>query len=320
MTNLNNLYVDWIPTMWAGGWIPTTAGKYIFVDYTLGSDGNNGLSIQEPVKTIAQANTLLTTNKDDVIVLLGSATHVLTAMLDMSKNRVHMVWLDWSWGRYYGQNAKVSLWVTTAATDIWTIKTTWVRNSFTNIKFINDNTVAQWIYCFVDWWEYTTLKNCEIYKSTDMDETWAAELVANGDSSQYLGCTIWSLATARSWAVIRPTVLFTKWLAWTWKVARDNLFQDCRFWINASDTANRFVYWANATDIERIAEFNRCWFINNGASANVPAQNVAFGATLTVWDVLLNNCYSVNANTAMSTTTWVFINCWYKFSIWTCVF
>lgn len=291
-----------------GGGVPTTPGKYRFVNYGTGSDGNSGATPEKAWKTISYANDQATTNKFDVIFLVGNSTHVLTEMLTVSKSRVIFIGLDGSPGRYYGQAAKVSLGITTAATDIGTVLVTGVRNVFQNIKFINDNTVSQGVYCFVDGGEYTQLINCEVYKSTDMNVTGAAELVCNGDSSSYIGCTFGSLATARSGAVIRPTVLFTKALAAAGKVARDVLFKDCKFWINASNTANRFTYGANATDIERICEFDNCSFINNGVSSAVPAQNVAFGATLTVGSVLLHNCTSVNAATAMSTTTGVFVD------------
>lgn len=289
------------------GGVPVTEGNYYFVDADNGSDGNKGISIDKPFKTIAKAYATATSNNNDVICLVGSGTHPLTEMLDVTKNRVHFVGLDGA-GRRYGQGAKVSLGVTTAATDIGTVKVTGVRNSFTNIKFINNNTVTEGIYCFVDGGEYTSMVNCEVYKSTDMDVTGAADMVTNGDSSQYIDCTFGSLATARSGAVIRPTVLVTKGVAGAGKVARDVLFKGCRFWINASATANRFVYGGNATDVERIMEFDRCKFINNGASSSVPAQNVAFGATLTVGSVLLDRCSSVNAATAMSTTTGVFVD------------
>jgi hypothetical protein len=251
-----------IPT-WNGvpmvGGIPITEGNYYYVDAGIGSDGYKGTSIDRPFATVAKAYAATTSNNNDVICLVGSGTHTLTSMLTVSKNRVHFVGLDGT-GRPYGQGAKVSLGVTTAATDVGTILNTGVRNTFHNIKFINNNTVAEGIYCFVDGGEYTVMSSCEIYKSTDMDVTGAAELVANGDSSQYINCTIGSLATARSGAVIRPCVLVTKATAAAGKVARDVLFKECRFWINASNTANRFVYGANATDVERIMEFDRCKF------------------------------------------------------------
>jgi hypothetical protein len=307
-TNFPNGATSFGIPLLGGGGIPATPGKVFFVDYGNGSDANNGLSIEKPFKTVAYAYSQVRTNKYDVICLIGSSTHVLTEMLDVSKNRVIFIGLDGATGRSYGQSAKISLGVTTSATDIATVKNTGIRNVFNNIKFINDNTVAEGIYCFVDGGEYTEMVNCEVYKSTDMDVTGAADFVCNADSPNYVNCTFGSTATARSGAVIRPAILFTKGLAGSGKVTRDATFKECKIWINASNTANRFVYGANATDIERFALFDRCFFLNNGASANVPAQNVAFGATLTVGMVLLNDCVSLNAATAMSTTTGVFVN------------
>lgn len=151
-------------------------------------------------------------NNNDVIILDGNSTHTLTAMLTVSKNRVHFVGLDYLLGlhRAYGQSTKVSLGVTTAATDICTVLNTGVRNSFRGIKFLNSNTVTEGIYCFVDGGEYTYMEDCEIYKSTDLDVTGASEFVCNADSPEYINCTFGSLADARSGAIIRAALLFTK--------------------------------------------------------------------------------------------------------------
>lgn len=310
LTNFpNGLSSFGVPVI-GGGYIPATSGNYIFVNYTTGDDGTplRAVSVSKPLKTVARAYELATSNNDDVIVLMGNATHVLTSMLTVSKNRVHFVGMDGTSGRAYGNNAKVSLGVTTAATDIGTMLNTGVRNSFTNIKFINGNTVTEGIYCVVEGGEYALYTNCEIYKSTDLDVTGAAEMVMNGDSTQMINCTIGSLADARSGSVIRANVLVTKGLAGSGKVARDVLFQGCRFWVQSTNTANRFVYGANATDVERVMEFDHCSFINNVAGGAIPAQNVAFGATLTVGAVLLNRCTTLLASTAQSTTTGVFVD------------
>lgn len=249
-------------------------------------------------------------NNNDVIILDGNSTHSLTSMLTVSNNRVHFIGLDYLLGihRPYGQSTKVSIGVTTAATDIAAVKNTGTRNSFRGIKFISNNTVAEWLYTFVEWGEYSYFEDCEFYKSTDLDVTGSAEFVCNGDSPYFKNCTFGSLADARSGAVIRAALLFTKELAGSGKVTRDAMLEDCNFWIQCTNTANRFVYGANATDIERTAVFKRCNFICNGASSAVPAQNVAFGASLTVGNVLLKDCTSVEAWTAMSTTTWVFVD------------
>ena len=136
--------------------------------------------------------------------------------------------------------------------------------------------------------------------------TGAAELVANGDSSMFYNCTIGSSANAISGAIVRANVLFTNGIV-AGKVARDNWFEGCILWRRSSNVANRFVYGANAADIQRFCVFKSCFFGNAKNASAVPAQNVAFGSSLTVGEVLLWDCVALNAATAMSTTTGVFV-------------
>jgi hypothetical protein len=247
-------------------------------------------------------------NNNDVIILDGNTTHSLSSMLTVSNNRVHFIGLDYLLGihRNHGQSTRVSLDVTTAATDIATLQVTGVRCSFRGIKFINSNTVAQGIYCIVDAGEYTYWEDCEIIKETDLDQTGAADLVCNGDSSIYKNCYIGGTSYDISGAIIRANVLMTREIV-SGKVARDVIFDSCLFARKSSNSANRFVYGANATDIERICLFKDCIFWNAKLSAGTPAQNVAFGASQTEGEVLLLNCAAQNAGTAMSTTTGVFV-------------
>lgn len=260
--------------------------------------------------SVASAYAEAQSNRNDVIVLDGNATHNLDGMLTVSKNRVHFVGLDYLLGvkRPYGASAKIALGVTTDTADIATILNSGVRNSFIGVKVISNNTLAQSLYGLVDAGEYTYMENVEVYKSTHMDGTGAADMVMNADSPCYVNCTFGSLATPRDGAVIRAAILLTKEIGGAGKVTRDAFLKDCNIWINADNTANRFVYGANATDVERSLVLDNCLFINNGASSAIPAQNVAFGATLTVGKVLINNPASVNASTAMSTTAGVFVN------------
>jgi hypothetical protein len=133
-------------------------------------------------------------------------------------------------------------------------------------------------------------------------------LVANGDSSKYVNCYIGTTVTAISGAVIRPCVTFSRELAATGAVARDVTFENCTFARKFGNTANRFVYGAEANAVERMVLFENCKFWGAALSTAIPAQNVAFGASLTDGSVLLNNCVAVAAGTAMSTTTGVFVN------------
>jgi hypothetical protein len=293
-----------------GNSIPSSPGNYIFVDYGNGKDGAPlaANSPQYPYKTIEYAYTKMRTNKDDVMVLQGDSTHVLAAMLDISKNRVHFVGMDGTPGRMYGNNAKVSLAVSTGATNVFTMKNTGIRNSFHNIKFINGATVAEGLYCVGEGGEYALYTNCEIYKSTDLDETTSAELVLNGDSAQFYGCTIGSLADTRVGVVRRPNVLLTKEVVAAGKVTRDCQFIDCNFWIQASHTTSSFVYSAGATDVERMLMFKRCAFINSLASSATPAQAIAGAATLTVGNIMLDPACFATKVTKVSTTTGVLVS------------
>ena len=287
--------------------LPLTEGTYFFVNYGTGSDnvGRKSNSISRPFKTIDKALDMVTTNKNDVICLIGNTTHALTEMLTVDKNRVHFVGLDGA-SRLYGQGAKVSLGVTTAATDIATVKNTGVRNSFFNIKFINENTVAEGIYCFVDGGEYMAMDFCEIYKSTDLNVTGAAELVMNGDSAIIRHSTIGSNANAISGAVIRPCVMLTKGLAGTGKVARDVTFENCGFWRWAGNTVNAFVWSTTATDVERKMEFRDCLFDVTKKSTAVPAVALGGAAAFTAGEILLTGSTVENGCTALATQTGIF--------------
>lgn len=294
-----------IPQMGTG--IPTTPGKVFWVDYGNGSDGVNtkANSINKPFKTIAKAYSLVTSNKNDVIALIGNSTHVLTEMLDISKNRVHIIGVDGSGGRYYGQQAKISLGVTTAATDIATMQNTGVRNSFQNVKFINSNTVAEGIYGVVEAGEYALYNYCEFYKDTDLDVTGAAELAMNGDSAYVVNCTIGSNANAISGAVKRPCVILTKGIV-AGKVSRDVLFENVRMWRWAGNSANAFVWATTATDVERAMEFKDCLFNVTTKSTATPSVAAGGAAALTAGEVLFTGTTAENGCTALATQTGFF--------------
>ena len=237
-----------------GSGIPMTFGTYYFVDADNGSDANDGLSKETALKTVAAAYAKTVTNHDDVIVLSSNAGHTISSMLTVSKNRVHFVGAG-APGRKYGQRARLSMGTTTAVTDVGMIKVTGIGCSFTNIKFSSTNALTQSIYTVIEGGEYTIYQNCEFYKGSHLNVTTASELVANGDSTQYINCTFGSLADAVSGNIIRSAVRLTKEIAGTGKVARDNYFENCLFWKRAGGTTTAFVYSAADADVERLVHF-----------------------------------------------------------------
>ena len=83
------VYSMGVPTV--GGGIPLTFGTYYFVDADNGSDGNSGKSMDRAKKTVLAGYNLMTTGKNDVLVLSAGAAHAITAELAVSKNNVHFV-------------------------------------------------------------------------------------------------------------------------------------------------------------------------------------------------------------------------------------
>jgi hypothetical protein len=275
--------------------LPATTGKVLFVDPDSAgaSDNNVGTDPSLPRSTVSSALSAATTNKHDIIALSANSAHSVTAMLDVSINRVHFESLGCrSYGFGMGARSRLDMGVTTAATDIAVLKNTGVGNTFTGIKFDSSNTVAEGLYAVAEGGEYAIYALCEFYKSTDLDETAAAEVLNNGDSAQWIQSTFGSTANIIADNKIRPNMLLTATLSG--KKCRDNIIYQCRFLSKAGGTEAVRIYGANATDVERDFTVWDSIFINNILSAATPAHAVGFGAAQTQGQVFLNNCGSVD--------------------------
>lgn len=287
----NMLNVMGVPTVGMSG-IPVTYGNVYFVDYDSGNDGNVGTRMDKAFKTLAYAYSKVVSNRNDVLVLSANATHVLSSMLDISKNRVHFIGLD-TGGRMYGQRARISLGVTGIAANIASIQNTGVGNTFRNVKVSNSDTVAQSLYTFAEGGEYSLFENVELYKSSQLSADTAAELLLNGDSAQFRNCTIGSLVDIVADNKIRPCIKLARETI-TGKVARDCSFQHCFFWRKTAGVEATHVYAAGATDVERLLLMEDCVFVNAKLSSAVIANAVGAGAAQTEGIILLKDCASVN--------------------------
>jgi len=288
-----------IPVIGSGG-VPATKGNVFFVDYGSGNDNNKGKSPARAFKTLAYAYTQCVTNNFDVICLIGSTTHTLTSMLTVAINRLTIIGLDGSPGRRYGQAAKVTIGTTTDALDIGAIKNTGVRNVFQNIKFSSSNAKTEGLYTVVEAGEYAQYNNCEMYLSSQLTVTGAAELACNGDSAEFNNCFIGSTIALLSTAVIRACVNLSQELGGTGKNAVDVSFRNCIFARKAGHVNNNFVYGAEAKSVKRMLLFEDCTFWNNILGSTM-AEAIEFGADLTDGSVLLKNCVALNVTGIAST-------------------
>lgn len=277
------------------GGLPPTFGNVWFVDYGKGSDENPGTSPEQPLKTLSRAHTLCTTNNNDYILINGYSEIVETAMVDFTKSRVHVFGCNgFAPGLGYGAGARITLGTTGVAADIATFKNTGTRNTFTGIKFSNTSATTTCLYSVAEGGEYTRYNNCEFYKSSLLTTDLTAEVLCNGDSSQWYGCTFGDLVNERGASgKERPNVLLTRELI-TGKVARDCAFVDCLFQHKAAHADACFFYGPNATDVERRLLLIRPVFWNCVLATADPADCVNFAAAQTTGDVLLVDPVGIN--------------------------
>lgn len=249
-------------------------------------------------------------NNNDVIVLDGNSTHTLTAELNVTKNRVHFVGLDYLLGihRKQGQSSKINIGVTTDTGDVACILNTGVRNSFRGLKITNSNTLTEALYAFADGGEYTYVEDCEIAYLAKLTTATVADLACNGDTSHYKNCAFGTTVNEITANGARPNVLLTDEAVATGKHARDVRFEGCDFLYKCGDTDNRFVYGANATDVERLAYFKDCLFFNSLLAAQTMTLGMHFASAQTEGAVILKDCAAYKT-TDFATQTGIFQAC-----------
>ena len=287
-----------------GASVPTTFGEYIWVDPDA-TGANSGKNRRDAFLTVGQAVDKAVTDTNTVILMAGNSAHSTSTVndqLDLTKNRIHFVGLGGG-SRYIGQRTRWTMGVTTGSA-IAIVKNTGIGNTFTNIKFDSADTLATSLYAFADGGEFTQMTNCEMVKSTDLDQVTSAVLLCNGDSSYYLRCSIGSLV--HQVTVNRPNVKFNR-VTISGKVARDVIFEDCLFPINTTSTAASMLHGTGATDIERMLLLKNCTYINAVLGSADPAQAIKFDSAQTQGVIVVQGGMEVGC-TALSTTTGVFVN------------
>ena len=256
-------------------------GKIYFVDATNGSDGNNGLSATRAMKTIDIAYAAAASG--DTIALSTNSTHTLTAPIAWTKSRINMVGLDYN-GRQVQQGAKVTNSSTSSVA--YVIKVTGVRNSFTNIKFIQSSTNAAALSVLQEGGEGNLYQNCSfVFGVVDnLDLTTAHEIVAGSDSATYLNCTFGAdtLLTSGNRSVFHIDQVTAS------QEFKSNILENCNFIISSSQTLATFVRLDAVGDVLFTNIFKNCVFAASVDSAGgVALAEAAQTGTSTVKGTLL---------------------------------
>lgn len=279
-------------------------GDHYFVDYRNGVDSISdgyGRSSSKPFKKLSYAISQMTSNNNDVCWIDGDSAVAETAMVTLTKNRCHFVGVNGvlpAFGR--GAGARITMGVTTDTSDVYLFKNTGVRNTFTGIKFDCGNTLAQCLYNVGEGGEYTRYNNCEFYKSDKLTTNSTANVVCNGDTSEFVNCCFGDTVNSRGSATaFRPNVLLSRETI-TGKVARDCVFLNCLFNHKAAHANANFFYGSGTTDVERSLTIVNGIFTNAILAAGTIADAITFGGAQTQGNVLLMNPVAVGAITAFA--------------------
>lgn len=259
----------------------TGAGTIYFVDYTNGVDGNDGLSPDTSLKTVAAAYALAVSG--DTIALATNSTHALTTGLAVTKSRINFVGCDFA-GRQVQQGAKISL--SGAVDSAYVFKNTGNRNSFTNIKFIQSSTHANALTVFQDGGEGTLFGNTSFVFGTvdNLDQTTAHEFLAGSDSATFINCTFGAdtLLTSAARSVFHIDQVTTS------QEFKSNILENCNFIMSSSSSTATFVRLDAVGDILFTNIFKNCTFAASVDSAGGAAiAEVAQTGTGTVKGTLL---------------------------------
>jgi hypothetical protein len=222
---------------------------------------------------------MVTTNKNDVIVLAATSTsYALTEMADLSKSRFHVVGLG-TQGGMIGQRVKLSMGVTTATTDVAAVKVTGIGCSFSNIKIISNNTLAQNVSALYAGGEANVYNNVSVENLTQLDQTTSYDVIFASDSCTFNNCRFGTTTAQRT--VARHTSLMGVDAS---NPVKDNYFNDCTWCSNSTQVTSVQIKAGTGDCINFSNHFRGTIFdnvVNAGAGSVAPTVVVATNTSIT---------------------------------------
>ena len=255
--------------------LPLQLGNIWYVNPTTGSDANTGNTPDTAVATLAQAYANATSNNNDIIVLSGYADHPVTAQIAWTKSRIH-VFGTGNHGAFTDFSSKVVMGVTTAATDVDMIHVTGTRNTFNNIKFINNNTLSGCLTTVYDGGgEGNVYNNCAFQMNVQLNQTTVFDAILNTDSCTFNNCEFGNDLVVRS--VARHTVSIGT-VALPFK---SNYFNNCTFKSCSTSTSTVHIVTGTGNSVTFDSVFRGCCFIASQESSGV-ANTVNISTSTTI--------------------------------------
>lgn len=266
-----------MPTFGVGGMLPFT-GRYIFVDATLGNDGNPGTA-NNPVATLSQALTLCGSgNKNDVIFLTGTVS--ITSTLTWSLNKTHLIGLT---APSNNARARISGGGSTVFTPF--VNVTGQGCIFANIATFYGYANASAQICWADAGGRNYYSNCDILgmgDATAAAQAGARNLKITGEGENvFENCRIGLDTVTRSAA--NASLEFASGTA-------RNTFRNCTFSFQTSASTPLGIIVSAAAGSDRWQLFDRCVFINNVQSTSTTMSGLATLAASMGGLLLMKDC------------------------------
>jgi len=271
------------------------------VDPVNGSDSNPGLSFKQPLKTVAAAYALCTTNQHDVVLFLGMASaDNPAAAIDWAKSYTHLVGMS---APLPGVGQRCRL-VGTAALDLdYIIDFQGSGCIVKNIQFYQGNDAAEDSGAVIVSGSRNHFENCffaGMGHATAAARAGSYSLKVTGAENCFERCTV-GLAT-----MVRAAANTELWL--TGECNR-NEFRDCEI-VSWSVTAGKFGVKLDASAVPYTLVFKNTAFINlnsdNGAAGGKPDNAISDAATPMHQIVLWGDCPLVGYDGWADTATYVY--------------
>jgi hypothetical protein len=236
--------------------------RVFYVDAARGSDTNDGISLDNPLSTLAEAHDRMTAGQDDIACIVGDGTTTgstrLPEALTWSKNACHIIGLG---PRSYNPRARIST-LSGAATFADFITVTASGCKFKNFSIFNDNAIAAQ-RTWVDRGgrnEYEDVFFGGMGDATSAHDTGSRVLVLGGTGAsgenRFRRCTIGldtSLGAGRD--VANATIEFAGG-------SKRNVFEDCLIVASAKATTMLHILSSGVNPLETFQMFRRCCFHN----------------------------------------------------------
>jgi len=248
-------------------------GNILVVMNSANSDEGNYQAVQESYTpgpdglvrfftSLESAYAAAESNNNDVIVLDANSSHTVAAGIAWTKNRIHVIGADGG-GRLVQQGAKVQS--TDAAADAYVIKVTGVRNSFRNIKFIQNDTNAAALNVLQEGGEGNLYENCSFTFGVvdNLDLTTSSEVLCGSDSATFINCLFGTETLLTSAA---RTVFKIDQVTATQEF-KSNMLKDCIFMISSSSATAVLLSIVANTDVLYTNLFDNCKFMASVDSA-----------------------------------------------------